>query len=142
METEMKIIQMKLANLSRFEQSWIEVFKKAPSNSTTFKELETAVDLYMKQKKDHQFGFSQHLTPLHVAAITNQATLYEKLVDIVDEKNPVDLEGNQPLEVTNRCRQKDCRESWLQIDFKKQSIVHKNQDDNVNKIIILTCKNN
>ena len=45
METEMKIIQMKLANLSRFEQSWIEVFKKAPSNSTTFKELETAVDL-------------------------------------------------------------------------------------------------
>ena len=97
METEMKIIQMKLANLSRFEQSWIEVFKKAPSNSTTFKELETAVDLYMKQKKDHQFGFSQRLTPLHVAAITNQATLYEKLVDIVDEKNPVDLEGNQPL---------------------------------------------
>ena len=84
----MKIIQMKLANLSRFEQSWIEVFKKAPSNSTTFKELETAVDLYMKQKKDHQFEFSQHLTPLHVAAITNQATLYEK---------PVDLEGNQPL---------------------------------------------
>ena len=65
----MKIIQMKLANLSRFEQSWIEVFKKAPSNSTTFKELETAVDLYMKQKKDHQFGFSQHLTPLHVVAV-------------------------------------------------------------------------
>ena len=97
METEMKIIQMNLANLSPYEKSWIEVFKKAPSNSPTFKELEMAVDLYMKEKKDQKFGFSKHLTPLHVAAITGLAPLYEKLVNMVEDKNPVDYEGLKPL---------------------------------------------
>ena len=66
----MKIIQMNMSkdeNNCHFEKTWIEIFKKAPSNSAVRMELEKAVDFYMKSKEDQKFGFSQRLTPLHLA---------------------------------------------------------------------------
>ena len=84
-------------NNCHFEKTWIEVFKKTPSNSTTRKELENALDLYMKTKEDQKFGFSQHLTPLHLAASVGLASLCEKLMDIVEDKKPRDTEGMTPL---------------------------------------------
>ena len=100
METEMKIIQMHMAqdeNNCHFEKTWIEVFKKTKANSDIRKELENAVDLYMKTKENQKFGFSQHLTPLHLAASVGQASLCEKLMDIVEDKKPRDTEGMTPL---------------------------------------------
>ena len=45
----MKIIQMNMSkdeNNCHFEKTWIEIFKKAPSNSAVRMELEKAVDFY------------------------------------------------------------------------------------------------
>ena len=96
METEMKIIHMDPEG--HFEKTWIEVLRKVPSKSSTYKEFESAVDLYHKKYNESQkFGVCQRLTPLHLAAITGHSSLYENLVDIVTDKNPLDTQGMKPL---------------------------------------------
>ena len=91
METEKSIVQKD--SEGRFEKTWMEVFKKAPSN--VIEEFESAVSLY--HKKFQNIGICQHLTPLHIAAITGHFSLYENLVDMVEDKNPLDNQGLKPL---------------------------------------------
>ena len=96
MEAEMRIIKMDMEG--HFGKTWIEVLRKAPTNSSTYKELENAVNLYHEKYNESQkFGFSQRLTPLHIAAITGHSSLYEKLVELVMDKNPLDNQGMKPL---------------------------------------------
>ena len=92
----MKIIHMDPEG--HFEKTWIEVLKKVSSNPGVMKEFEAAVHLYhQKYNESQKFGVCQRLTPLHLAAITGHSSLYEKIVDLVTEKNPLDTQGMKPL---------------------------------------------
>ena len=112
METEKSIVQKDVEG--RFEKNWIEVFKKAPSS--VIEEFESAVGLYHEKfqkigicqhltesaiglyhEKFQKIGICKHLTPLHIAAITGHFSLYENLVDMVEDKNPLDNQGFKPL---------------------------------------------
>ena len=90
---QIRIIIETVTKFQDLRQPWIDVFKTA--NTMTIMELGYAVDqFYTKGRKYFNYN---GITPLHVAAGTNNLSLFDMISEKAEDKEPIDDKEFKPI---------------------------------------------
>ena len=89
-----RVIKETLKKFHKLSETWLEVFKKA--NSNTIMELRKCFDQFYegRRQKPH---FEKEVTPLHVTADAGNITLYEAIHKLAKNKQPRTEDGFEPV---------------------------------------------
>ena len=90
---QIRIIKETVTKFQELRQPWIDVFKTA--NTMTIMELGYAVDQFYTKGCTY-FNY-KGITPLHVAAGTNNVSLFDMISEKAQEKEPIDDKEFKPI---------------------------------------------
>ena len=91
---QIRIIKETVKKFQELRQPWINIFKKA--NTETIIKLGHAVDQFYTQKGVKCLNY-EGITPLHVAAAEDNVSLYDMILEHAQNKDPVDDVGFRPI---------------------------------------------
>jgi ankyrin repeat protein len=91
---QIRIINETVKKFQELRQPWINVFKKA--NTETIMKLGQAVNQFYTQKGVKYLNY-EGVTPLHIAAAEGNVSLYDMIIEHVQNKDPIDDLGFGPM---------------------------------------------
>ena len=91
---QIRIIKETVKKFQELRQPWINVFKKA--NTETIMKLGRAVGQFYTKKGLKYLNY-EGITPLHVAAEEDNVSLYDMIVEHAQNKDPIDDLGFGPM---------------------------------------------
>jgi ankyrin repeat protein len=91
---QIRIINETVKKFQELRQPWINVFKKA--NTETIMKLGRTVNQFYTQKGVKCLNY-EGVTPLHVAAAENNISLYDMILENAQNKDPIDDVGFRPI---------------------------------------------
>ena len=91
---QIRIIEETVKKFQELRQPWINLFKKA--NTETIMKLGHAVGQFYTQKGVKYLNY-EGITPLHVAAAEDNVSLYDMILEHAQNKDPIDDVGFGPM---------------------------------------------